>query len=339
MQPASAEPIPQASEPIRKAEEQPALEDVLLALLHGVQEHFLAADQAGDPAFRAEFATLEDRFKTGGSASELVSSAIAVMDRHAALAKKAMAQHKTALTRTASGLTSLNQAVEALQADADRWTRLEEQVKGIAPGDDLEIVKAKLCANAAVARAESLQEQRKLGALLSDVLTKLDTPAGAASEPVESEAFGPRADQLTGLPGRPHAEAELIRVHGEPADCFLALFVVKRLALINSRFGYARGDEVLLKVVMHLLQMLPNFKMLYRWAPCAFLTLPPPNTAYKELRSKVQAVELARLTPTLEWEGRSAMVPIAMDCRIVSVKDFPTASELFLRLDTLASDT
>jgi hypothetical protein len=84
--------------------------------------------------------------------------------------------------------------------------------------------------------------------------------------------------------------------------------------------------------------MLPGFKNLFRWAPCAFLSVAPPNVSYKELRSMIQNIELARLTPTLEWEGRSAMVPVGIDCRIISVQDFATPSDLFLRLDTLSTD-
>jgi GGDEF domain-containing protein len=145
-------------------------------------------------------------------------------------------------------------------------------------------------------------------------------------------------DQLTGLPSRASAETELVRAHAQSEDCYLALFVVKRLALINAKFGYSRGDQVLLKVVVHLAQAMSDFNNLSRWAPCAFLTVAPPNTSFKELRGKVQLVELTRMTPTLEWEGRSAMVPVAIDCRIVSVKDFGTPSDLFLRLDTLSAD-
>jgi GGDEF domain-containing protein len=145
-------------------------------------------------------------------------------------------------------------------------------------------------------------------------------------------------DQLTGLPLRAHAEAELARAHALDQERYLVLFVVKRLALINAKFGYSRGDEVLRKVVAHLAQLLPDYNDLFRWTPCSFLTIAPPETAYKELRGRVQIIELSRLTPTLEWQGRSAMVQVAIDCRILSVKDFGTRSDLFLRLDTLAAD-
>jgi GGDEF domain-containing protein len=146
------------------------------------------------------------------------------------------------------------------------------------------------------------------------------------------------ADALTGWASRAYAEFELGRALGQSDDCFLALFIVKRLALINARFGYARGDQVLLKVVVHLAQSLPGYDKLFRWSPCAFLAVAPPATSYKDFRGRIQVIELTRLTPTLEWEGRSAMVPVIIDCRIISAKDFGTASDLFLRLDTLAAD-
>jgi GGDEF domain-containing protein len=180
--------------------------------------------------------------------------------------------------------------------------------------------------------AEVLQARQQLGALLSGVISQV------AGEALQPQAPVYTLDQLTGLPSRASAEAQLREAHTQSQDCFLALFVVKRLALINAKFGYARGDDVLKKVVVHLSQSLQESANLFRWAPCAFLALAPESTSYKELRSKIQMIELARLTPTLEWEGRSAMVPIIIDCRIVPVKDFSAAPDLFLHLDTLASD-
>jgi GGDEF domain-containing protein len=231
-------------------------------------------------------------------------------------------------------------ALSGLQANAERWNRLEEQIKAISTRDDLEVMKARLCAEVAAARAAALQENQKISELFSGVIGKLDiAPEESASEmpPEVNSAYS--SDHLTGLPSRAYAEAELKRAHAQTGDCFVALFVVKRLALINAKFGYSRGDQVLLKVVLHLAQSLPDFNNLFRWAPCAFLTVAPPNTTYKELRSKVKIVELTRLMPTLEWEGRSAMVPVVIECRIMSVKDFSSQSDLFHRLDKLASDT
>jgi GGDEF domain-containing protein len=290
--------------------EKGRLEDCLLTLLRGIQEHSVIAE---GEEFRAKLAALENRFQGKDNAQLLVDSAVQLLDKYGTKTSEAIARQKSDFA-----------------AAAERWATVEEQIKAISTTDDLETVKALLTTQIASARAEALQAATNLespssGHVLGD---------GSATGPA-----GLTTDPLTGLPTRAYAEAELARALAEPADCFLALFVVKRLALINAKFGYSRGDQVLLKVVVHLAQSLPEYKKLFRWAPCAFLTVAPPKTSYKEFRSKIQIIELTRLTPTLEWEGRSAMVPVVLDCRIVSVKDFGALSDLFLRLDTLAADT
>lgn len=213
----------------------------------------------------------------------------------------------------------------AAQRLAEWLRKLEAQIHALS-ADGLEAAKARIHEDIAAARAEALG------------IAIAPEPSPAASEPDLRTTTIPAPDPLTGLQTRVYAEIELARRHSDPEDCYIALFVVKRLALINAKFGYSRGDQVLLKVVKHLAQSLPEFQNLFRWAPCAFLTIAPPNMTFKEMQSRIQPIELTRLTPTLEWEGRSAMVPVAIDCRILSAKDFSTSGELFLRLDTVATD-
>jgi len=225
------------------------------------------------------------------------------------------------------------------QAPADRLQSLEQLV-GELSLDDLAASKARLISEIEKVRAEAVQERQKIGDLIADAVTQMGTASGQAtsnSARVTGLAYTP--DPLTGLASRAYAEGELSRAHAaKTTDCHLAIFVIKRLALINAKFGFAKGDQVLLKVVAHLTQGLAEFDCLFRWTPCSFVTMTPPDTSLRELRSKVQLIERTRVTPTLEWEGRSAMVPITLDCHIVSLKDFGAAWELFLRLDTLASD-
>jgi GGDEF domain-containing protein len=332
MPPVSEQPEPKETE-AAGPDSQPAgpgaLEDSLLALLRGIQEHLPAAPGSDGQEFRSGLAALEKQFAGKDNAGRIVASTIEILNKY----NQSVGPRNARIGEAASELARAIQTLPKIQGNAERWNRVEEQIKAISSGDDLEVMKARLCAEVAVARAEALQERQNIGTLFAGILTRLDVEPDEASATVVH-----RVDELTGLLSRDFAERELTKLHGQSPDCFLALFIVKRLALINARFGYSRGDEVLLKVVMHLAQLLPDFRTVFRWAPCSFLALAPPNTSYKELRSKVQIVEVARLTPTLEWEGRSAMVPVAMDCRIVSIKDFGTPFDLFMRLDTLASD-
>jgi len=243
------------------------------------------------------------------------------------------------LAKAASDLTAAAKGLALLPGPADRLTLLEHQIAAISGEDDLVSIKARLISEVATARAEVLQERQKISDLISGTLTRLGTPpeeSGSDLVPAIGSIYLP--DALTGLPTRAYAEAKLILAHGLAADCYLAIFVIKRLALINTKFGFARGDQVLLKVVVHLAQALPEFNSFFRWTPCSFITMAPPGMSFAQMRSKIQVVELTRITPTLEWEGHSAMVPVALDCRVISLRDFTTPAELFLRLDTLATD-
>lgn len=323
VEPARMQPV--STEPSSEPRDPNSLEECLVTLLRGIQDHFPDAGAA----------ELEKKLVSKDDPRQVVESAVELLRKYSSQAQEDLARQKSGLTLAAAELADALHSLPAMQGNAERWNRVETEIKSISSSDNLEVVKAKLCADVAVARAEALQERQKIGTVFSGLLQKLDTAIGPRTG-VESAA--PVTDPLTGLPSRAFAEGELARMHSQPAECYLALFVVKRLALINARFGYARGDEVLLKVVSHLSELLPDFKTLFRWAPCAFLTIAPANMTYKELRSKVQIIEVARMTPVLEWEGRSAMVPVAMDCRLLSAKDFGAASDLFLRLDTLATD-
>ena len=295
-----------SKQPPSKPGEQVPLEDCLRILLRGIQNHPVIAEGADGQEFRAQLAALEGQLQGNASARQVVDSAVDAMSKYEAQANEVIARQKSGLTL----------AVE-------RWNSVEEQIKAISSPEDLEAAKVRLLEQITSARTEILQVARD---------------PGLAMDPSRTSPGVHLVDPLTGWASRAYAELELARALGQSDDCFLALFIVKRLALINAKFGYSRGDQVLLKVVTHVGQSLPGFDKLFRWSPCAFLAVAPADTAYKELRAKVQVIELTRLTPTLEWEGRSAMVPVAIDCRIVSAKDFGTASDLFLRLDTLAAD-
>jgi GGDEF domain-containing protein len=142
---------------------------------------------------------------------------------------------------------------------------------------------------------------------------------------------------VTGLPARCFAENKLARAHAHPSDCHLALFVVKRMAAINTRFGGSQGDQVLLKVVQFLQQSLPEFEDLFRWSGCALVALAPPDETYRALRLKVQMIENTRLSPAIKWQGTSAMVPVTIDCEIIRLKEFESPYKLFSRMDMLES--
>jgi GGDEF domain-containing protein len=320
-----------------KPKEQ-SIEDCLLILLQGIQDHLVTSEGSAGEEFRTQLVALEKQFQGKENAPQLVAAAVEILKRYGTQASQAMARQKSGLVEAASELDGAVRALPALQAKAESWNRLEERIRSISSEDDLETVKARLGADVAQARAEALKEHTKISELVSGVAGKLEVvPTPPANETPRSIGAAFTPDALTGLPPRAFAETELRRALRQSSDSYLALFVVRRLALIGAKFGLPRGDQVVLKVMLYLSQTMPEYS-LFRWSPNAFLTVAPPNTPYKELSSKVKVIEVTPMTPTLEWEGRSAMVPVALNCRAFSAKDFGTPYELFRVLDKLSAE-
>ena len=319
---------------LRPAPRQDSLEDCLLVLLRGIKEHSRIAGESAERDFHTELDGLEETFKGKENARTVAEAAVGILAEYTDHVTRTIARQRLGLSKATADVAA---AAKELALDpGDGFSSLEQQVSAISSDADLAAIKGKLASDIAALREKGAAERRKISALMEAAAAQLTALRESASgQSIESPAV---RDLLTGLPVRALAEGELLRAHQDPADSYLVIFVVKRLALINAKFGFARGDEVLLKVVSHLAQSLPDFHTFYRWAPCAFLAVAPPEMSFRELRSQVQVIELTRLTPTLEWEGHNAMVPVALDCRVLSVQDFSTAPELFLRLDTLASD-
>ena len=322
--------MPSVPKEAGKTKQPVSLEESLLILLRGMQDHSVIGEESGDKEFQARLAELQCEFKGKENAAQVAEAAIELLAQHHSQIKEVVAQQKSALTKATSDLAAATKGLSDVQGTPDRLASLEQQIGAISEGDDLAAIKARLISEVAAARTEAQQEWQKV----SDLISGTGQSARHLAHVVGS---GYAKDPLTGLNSRAQAENELTRAHELPVDSYLAIFVVKRLALINSKFGFARGDQLLVKIVGQLAQSLPEFTNLFRWAPCAFITLAPAGTAHHELRQKVQLIEITRMTPTLEWQGRSAMVPIALDCRVISLKDFGKPSELFLRLDSFAS--
>jgi hypothetical protein len=332
------QPIP---EQLEKPSEPLSMEDCLLLLLRGIQNHPVVAEDADSQGFRNALAALEHQFTGKENAHHTVESAVAILEQYNGHANEIVARQKADLAKASADLTAAASGLATAQSTAERLLSIEKQIGALSTLDDLGTVKARLISEVTTARTEALHEQKKVSDLISGTINQLTAAPEPAANNHVAHVVGPAyvTDPLTGLQPRAQAEDELRHAHELPIDSYLAIFVIKRLALINSKFGFARGDQLLVKIVSQLSQSMPEFNNLFRWAPCAFVVLAPPGTAYRELRAKVQVIEVTRMTPTLEWQGRSAMVPVALDCRVISVRDFGTVSELFLRLDNFAAQS
>jgi GGDEF domain-containing protein len=324
--------------PLSEPAGQLAMEECLRLLLDGIQKHLIIADETDAKKFRADLAALESQFPGIDNSRRLVDSAVEILGQYGQRTNLVIAQHKSGVITAASNATTAVEELPGMRASAGRLGWVKEKIRALSPETNLGRAKAQVRTDLAAAQGELLQERQKISEPCAGVEEKMDpSPSNISAPTFQPVEIVYPPDPVTGLHARCFAEDKLARAHAHASDCNLVLFVVKSIALIKTRFGSSQGDQVLLKVVQFLKQSLPEFENLFRWSSCALVVLAPPDETYRALRLKVQMIENTRLSPTIKWEGTSAMVPVTIDCEIIRLKDFESPYKLFSRLDMLES--
>src|ERR1700680_3340452 len=196
------------------------------------------------------------------------------------------------LMMVVSELTAALAALPDIQQAFDRISALEKQVDIANSPSDVKLLKVRLSQCLAITRREVLQQRQQISDLISGTIARMRSFQEGTASPTPPLKSLFVADPLTGLPGRAYAEAELARTHEQFPDCNAGLFVVKRLHLIQTKFGFSRGDQVLLHIVQQVAQALPDFNNLFRWTPASFLAITSPSIPYQDVRKKAQILEL-----------------------------------------------
>jgi GGDEF domain-containing protein len=307
-------------------------------LLKAMQKFVIVADQGDAKRFQKELAALENGFEAENTSSR-VKAVTDIVEQYADRANQIIGRQRSEMMTVVSELTSAMAAIPDIQASLERLNSLEAQIQTASTAQELQIIKAALTDSVALSRTEALKQKQQISDMISGCISRMrnSEECAAGARPSGNDSmYSP--DPLTGLPGRAHAEAELARILVQSPTSQIAAFVVKRFQLINAKFGFRRGDQVLLSVVQLLAQALPDFNNLFRWTPCSFLTIAAPALMYQEVRRKVQLIDLHRTTVTLEWEGHSALIPINLNSHVLSLRDFTSPDELFQKLDLCASE-
>jgi len=121
----------------------------------------------------------------------------------------------------------------------------------------------------------------------------------------------PCRDALTGLEPRDAAERALAIAMEKGGPFYAVLFLVNRVHLINARFGYASGDQVLLMVRDQLTSFLLPGDLFFRWSGPAFVALVRRTASAAQIQAGVNRITNARMETTVQIGNRSVLLPVA----------------------------
>jgi diguanylate cyclase (GGDEF)-like protein len=190
-----------------------------------------------------------------------------------------------------------------------RLQKIECQLEQASGSEDVPLLKRSIQECLESIRDETLKQKAER-ARTHEMLQVLETSHSAPAK---------APDPVTGLPNRLEAEAALAAAAEGQTPAYVAMLLVDRVALINSRYGHAAGDEVL-KLFLESLQtrVLPDDRI-FRWSGPAFVVILERTDRLEKVRHLFRAVVPGKIERTIHAANRTALISISSTWTLLPV--------------------
>jgi diguanylate cyclase (GGDEF)-like protein len=305
-------------------------------ILEGVACHAVESDPAERDAFQVSLRQIVTRMEqsaTSAGTLVLAGEAIKSIETYNRGVQRALGSRMTELQSIVSMFTrSMLQVSKSSASSSTRLRNLGREIEKTSQTEDLKVLKAQLEQSLGTI-CEEVTEQEQRSQLIADQLREtMSRPEAAA---ILSEAVGD-LDLVTGLPNFRAAERAIRAAIAANTGTYAVLLSVDRLEVINSRYGFAVGDRILMLFGQHLAQKLSKDDRLYRWRGTGFLALLDRTGPEISIRSEVARMVSARLEQEVELSGRSVLLPIGASWMLTGVAG-STYEKISQKLDSFTA--
>ena len=289
---------------------------IITLLLEAISQHAVEGDEAELAKFRKDVSDALNRMVPDTAAPDLLIAAGSVthnLEQYNRRISQSVHQRNAEMQNIISMLTqAMISVTDSGQRSSTRLQEIEKQLVSASMIEDVRVLKARLgeC-------LENIREERKLqNEQATKVVHQLQKTIEQAPKP---EAPGKGLDQATGLPDRAAAETALAECAAANEPAYTLVFIADRVQLINARFGYAAGDEVLKTIQTHVQTNLRPEDQLFRWRGPSFLALLKRSDPVDCVRAEITRIVASRLQKTFDIGNRSVLLPIAMQWALFPV--------------------
>jgi len=202
--------------------------------------------------------------------------------------------------------------------------------------DDIRLLRSRIMSCLDVVREETVRLQSEAVARSQEVREQIGL-ATSASEVPPPPRFG-MMDTVTGLPARRSAERAISETLQTAGQAAIAAFVVTRLSAINSKYGRAVGDEVMLRVANHFAQHLSSDTLLYRWSGPALVALMTVHENAEAIQRAWNKAAAVKQEISLETKERSVFVVVETSMSFQLVTKEMVMTDLFHGLDRYVAE-
>ena len=282
-----------------------SLNRIISVLLQGISLHSFCYDEVEFGRFQRSLRKLRvevELVDDDDSAMILAGSAIRTLEEHSAALEKTIASRQNdleaAMALLSDSLLTVSSVGETLALE------LKESERDIAlarqPGD------------AVVAR-------ERLTRCLEDIRIRVLRRNDAA--PLSSQTYAENEiDAVTGLPDSRKAVDAIVAAWDRRDEYLAAVFAVRRLDAINTRFGFQAGDEVLRAISDQLATVFARNHVLFRWRGPYLVALIDRKSAESRVTPELQRLASTRLQHTLAMKDREVLLSVSLVWALVPLQ-------------------
>jgi diguanylate cyclase (GGDEF)-like protein len=288
-------------------------------ILEAVGSHAVEADPAEREAFRSslrELVTKMEQAESSDGTLVLVGEVIKSIETYNRGVQRSMRSRMTELQSIVSLFTrSMLQLSKGSTASGVKLRQIEHQIEKCSQAEDLRTLKSQLKESLETICEEAAGQERRSKQISDQLLETMSRPESA----VLLEEACSDIDQITGLLNFRSAEQALRSAIATNAHGYAVLIAVERVEVINTRFGFAIGDRVLMLFGQHLVQRLSKNDRLFRWRGAGFLALLDRTGSEMSIRAEIARTLSPRMEQEIELSGRSVLLPINSSWMLTSL--------------------
>ena len=316
-----------------KTDTDKAMASLSQTLLGSLAREAICADAEEHIRFQNCILELDTRLRNTQQSAEIYAISAA--------ADKALQDYKTQSTKyfrnQAAELQSMTSAAIRTVADIhcnsagslESLREMEQQVLRASSAASLVECRLKLNECLAMLREESKRQQQQTSQMVARLHSELNHGNNASARTNQAGN-----DPVSGLPSRPDGEAMLAsRYNGQHSGAFAALFCVHRINIINTKYGYAAGDQVMRAFLSHLRNYLTIVDDLYRWSGPSFLAIVHRPAGADPFRREIARILGKRFEQELALPNRTALLPVSASALVLEFSRESSVDSVIKKLD------
>jgi len=217
-----------------------------------------------------------------------------------------------------------------------RLGEIEDQIEEACNIDAVRVLRFRLTEYMQQVRDQTGHQRQKMAEALKELREQREIAQGVRASKGTSAAVA--QDSLTGLQARGCAERALTATLEAGLPAYAVLFVVDRLHLINARYGYSTGDQMLRVFCDHLASGVSPGDRLFRWTGPAFVALLERVESQAEIQQEINRIASANLKITVQIGNGAVSLPIPTLSLLVPLAEMKSFSDLAIRMDSFIAE-